>query len=795
MKKVIILFLFIAMAVTVSAQSQQELIQAYRNGTLTQAQIDALRSQHQASGDNVKRTRTVNIEAASTGNNLSETKVELTNVAADPQAGYREELATNIANVSGTNTVRSIFGQGLFKSSRLTFEPNLKIATPQNYILGAGDEVIIDIWGDAQLAISQTISAEGRVTINGVGPVFLSGLTIEEATARLRRSLVTIYDGLNNGTVKMKVSLGSIRSIQVNITGEVGAAGTYTLPSLATLFHGLYVARGVNNLGSMRRIQVYREGKLFSEVDVYDYMLNGKTERDIALREGDLITVPAYSKLVEISGQVKRPMFYEMKDDETIADLIRFAGEFTNEANQSVINVTRRQNGGEFTSFTVDSKDFGSFVLEDGDVLTVSGSIDRYENRVQIKGAVYREGFYALDDKVKTVKQLIARADGLREDAFMARAMLYREKPDWTMEVQSIDLEALMAGTIADINLRPNDLLAISSITQMQEEYNVTILGEVKSPDTYPYAEGMTVEDLVVAANGLLESASAANVTITRRLKDPKSMQVSDKLFEIFTIELKDGLVVGGEKEFVLQPFDQVYVRRSPVYVTQSSVTVQGEVAFEGNYPLVHRNMRLSEIINSAGGVTPGAFLEGAYLLRRMTTEESMQARALNEMVLQQAQRAQRDETMVLTGIALQDVYPVGINLEEALAKPGSDADIVLRDNDVIFIPKYNGTTRVMGAVLYPNTMTFKDGKSVKHYIKAAGGFDDKARRKRTFVIHMNGLVESGLRAEVRPGSIIIVPMKPYHESNFDWGDAVQVVTSAGSTTAMMITAMSYMRR
>lgn len=795
MKKVIILFLFIAMAVTVSAQSQQELIQAYRNGTLTQAQIDALRSQHQASGDNVKRTRTVNIEAASTGNNLSETKVELTNVAADPQAGYREELATNIANVSETNTVRSIFGQGLFKSSRLTFEPNLKIATPQNYILGAGDEVIIDIWGDAQLAINQTISAEGRVTINGVGPVFLSGLTIEEATARLRRSLATIYEGLNNGTVKMKVSLGSIRSIQVNITGEVGAAGTYTLPSLATLFHGLYVARGVNNLGSMRRIQVYREGKLFSEVDVYDYMLNGKTERDIALREGDLITVPAYSKLVEISGQVKRPMFYEMKDNETIADLIRFAGEFTNEANQSVINVTRRQNGGEFTSFTVDSKDFGSFVLEDGDVLTVSGSIDRYENRVQIKGAVYREGFYALDDKVKTVKQLIARADGLREDAFMARAMLYREKPDWTMEVQSIDLEALMAGTIADINLRPNDLLAISSITQMQEEYNVTILGEVKSPDTYPYAEGMTVEDLVVAANGLLESASAANVTITRRLKDPKSMQVSDKLFEIFTIELKDGLVVGGEKEFVLQPFDQVYVRRSPVYVTQSSVTVQGEVAFEGNYPLIHRNMRLSEIINSAGGVTPGAFLEGAYLLRRMTTEESMQARALNEMVLQQAQRAQRDETMVLTGIALQDVYPVGINLEEALAKPGSDADIVLRDNDVIFIPKYNGTTRVMGAVLYPNTMTFKEGKSVKHYIKAAGGFDDKARRKRTFVIHMNGLVESGLRAEVRPGSIIIVPMKPYHESNFDWGDAVQVVTSTGSMTAMMITAMSYMRR
>ncbi len=791
MKKLSTLLLFVMIAATSMAQSQAQLAAAYRNGTLTQEQINALRSQHQASGDNVKRTRTVNIEAASTGNALVENKAEMTHVAADPQAGYREELATDVANVTATAAPRSIFGHNLFRSSRLTFEPNLKIATPKNYVLGPGDEVIIDLWGDAQMSMSPTVSSEGRINITGVGPVFLSGLTIEEATVRLRRSLATMYEGLNNGTVKMKVSLGSIRSIQVNITGEVGVAGTYTIPSLATLFHGLYVARGVSNLGSMRRIQVYRGGNLFSEIDVYDYILNGKVERDIALREGDLITVPPYSKLVEISGQVKRPMFYEMKDDETISDLIKFAGEFTNEANQSVINVTRRQNGGEFKSFTVNSSEFDTFVLEDGDVLTVSGSIDRYENRVQIKGAVYRGGFYAIDDNVKTVKQLIARADGLREDAFMPRAMLYREKPDWTMEVQSVDLEALMAGTTPDIDLRPNDLLVISSITQMREEYNVTIFGAVKTPDTYPYAEGMTVEDLVVSANGLLESASTANVTITRRMKDPKSLQVSDKLFEIFTIELKDGLVVGGEKEFVLQPFDQVYVRRSPVYVTQSTVAVRGEVAFEGNYPLTHRNMRMSEIIAAAGGLTPGAFLEGAYLLRRMTSEENMQARSLHEMVLQQARRAQRDETMTLAGVALQDVYPVGIDLEAALANPGSDADLVLRDDDVIFIPQYNGTTRVMGAVLYPNTLTFKEGKSIKHYVKASGGFDDKARRRRTFVIHMNGIVESGMRAEVRPGSIIIVPTKPYHESNFDWGDAAQVFTGTGSVTALMITAIN----
>jgi protein involved in polysaccharide export with SLBB domain len=410
---------------------------------------------------------------------------------------------------------------------------------------------------------------------------------------------------------------------------------------------------------------------------------------------------------------------------------------------------------------------------------------------VQIKGAVYREGDYAIDDKVRSVKQLIERADGLREDAFMARAMLYREKPDWTMEVEAIDLGALMSGAAADIELRPNDLLVISSITQMQEEYNVTIFGAVKTPDTYPYAEGMTVEDLVVSANGLLESASTANVTITRRMKDPKSMQVSDKLFEIFTVELKDGLVVGGEKEFVLQPFDQVYVRRSPVYVTQSSVALRGEVAFEGNYPLTHRNMRLSEVVEAAGGVTPGAYLEGAYLLRRMTSEESMQARALQQMIAEQARRAQRDETMTLEGISLQDVYPVGINLEDAMSDPGSDADIVLRDGDVVVIPEYNGTARVMGAVLYPNTITYKDGKSLKYYVKSAGGFDNTARKKRAFVIHMNGMVESGLSAKVKPGSIVIVPSKLHRDVNLDLGDVAQVVTSTASTAAVIISAIN----
>lgn len=791
MKRLIILFLFVARITGLFAQTQQELMQAYRNGALPKELMDTFQEVQgysknvalQDSAQKIRRTRNVNISREKAGGG-----------SATAVRGHVAPVLVGGSDVKGelgSMVMKRIYGHDLFQGENLTFEPNLNIATPQNYTLGPGDELIIDIWGDAQMTIDEVISPDGKINVSGIGLVSLSGLTIEEATRSLQRQLASIYEGLHNGTVKMKLSLGAIRSIQVNIMGEVGVAGTYTLPSLATLFHALHAAGGVSNLGTMRSIQLYRDGKLFSEVDVYSYIINGKSESDIALCEGDMIIVSAYDKLVEISGQVKRPMFYEMRHGETIADLIAFAGGFTNEANRNVINITRRQ-GGKFSSFTINAADYGEFLLADGDMLSVAGSIDRYENRVQIKGAVYREGYYAIDDKVKTVKQLIERADGLREDAFLARAVLYREKPDWTLEVEAVDLASLMSGAIADITLRANDMLVIQSVSQMQEVYNVAIFGEVQNPGTYPYAEGMTVEDLVVAANGLRESAATANVTITRRKKDSKSLQVSDQLFEVFTIELQDGLTVGQNKGFELKPFDEVYVRRSPVYVTQSSVTIKGEVAFEGNYPLSNRNMRLSEVVKTAGGFTSGAYLEGAYLLRKMTEEELMQKQALQQMIDSQARRARQEDegVMELDGIQLQDVYSVGIRLDKAVESPNSDYDVELRDGDVVYIPKYNGTARVMGAVLYPNTITFADGRNVKYYVEAAGGFDNSARRRRVFVIHMNGMVEAGLNAHVRPGSIIVVPTKT-NRGRFNWGDVVQGVSSTASMAAVVISAIS----
>lgn len=774
MKKLFVLLLLVTMSMASYAQTNQQLLEAYRNGTLSESQIGELRKEsaqaNQENQENVQRDRGVNTGTIVPGSTTAPT--------ADPDS----------VAVSTSGVTRRLFGHDLFTNNKLTFEPNLKIATPDNYVLGPDDEVIIDLWGITDSSRSYKISPDGRIIITGVGPVSLSGLTIAEATKRLRSSMAAMYEGLYDGSVKMKISLGSIRSIQVNITGEVGNSGTYTLPSLATLFHALHVAGGVNDLGTLRSIKVYRGGNLFSDIDVFDYILNGKTDKDIALRDGDLITVAPYSKLVEIAGQVKRPMFYELTQNETVADLLNYAGGFSNEANRKMVSVTRRQ-GGKWESFTVESDKFDSFVLEDGDNVAVSGDIDRFNNRVQITGAVYREGYYAIDDKTSTVKQLIERADGLREDAFMARALLYREKPDWTMEVLPIDLAGLMSGKVADITLRPNDMLTIAAVSEMQEEYNVSVYGSVRRPATYPYADKMTVEDLLVAAGGLRESASTANITITRRIKDTKSTTTRDELLETFTIDINDGLGVDGGTGFVLQPFDQVYVRRSPVYVQQSSVTVQGEVPFAGNYPLTHRNMRLSEVISAAGNPNVGAFIEGAYLIRRMTDEERVQRQALQDMIQKQKQSGERDSLNMST-VKMDSTYFVGINLENALKNPGSDADVVLRDGDVITIPEYNGTVRVMGAVTYPNTITFKEKKNLKYYIDAAGGYDHRARKNRSFVIYMNGMVASGKRAEVRPGCIIIVPSKSQTEP-IKWSEVISLISSTASTTAVVMSAIS----
>ena len=653
-----------------------------------------------------------------------------------------------------------VFGRNIFNSNSLTFEPSTNLPTPANYRLGAGDEVIIDIWGDNQVSIQQTISPDGAISIENLGLVFLNGMTVNQATSYLRKELNKIYSGLTdeNPTSQIKVSLGNSRTIQVNVMGEVYQPGTYALSAFSTVFHALYSAGGVSEIGSLRNIQVARNGKKIATVDVYDFIMHGKTKDDINLQEGDVIIVPPYEALVKIEGNVKRPMKYEMKSDETVATLLKYAGNFASDAYTRSMKLVR-QNGKEYQIFTVDDMDFSVFKLRDGDVLTAEAILNRYENKLEIKGAVYRPGIYQFGGDLNTVKQLIEKADGVMADAFLGRAVLHREREDLTREVIQVDLKNILNGSKPDIALKRNDVLYIPSIHDLQDLGNIEIFGEVARPGKYIYADNMTLEDVIIQAGGLLESASTVKVDVSRRIKDSKSTESSATIGEMYSFALKDGFVVDGEAGFILEPYDQIYVRRSPGYQPQVNVKVDGEILYNGTYALTSKSERLSDLVKKAGGVTPYAYVKGSKLMRKANDEELKRMEDVLKM-MQREMGAQNIDSLVLE---LDSIYSVGIDLEKALAAPGSDADIVLREGDELVIPELTNTVKINGAVMLPNTVSYIKGKTVKHYISQAGGFANGARKSKAFIIYMNGQVaevKGTGKSQVEPGCEIIVPVK-----------------------------------
>ena len=781
MKKTILLIItLLGVAISASAQvDYQNALQAY-----------------QQSGGNIAAAQAAlgTTEVAPTATDLQRTR------EAEPIITQVAEPATLPAAPDRSN----IYGRDIF-SGGLSFEPNLNIATPDNYMLGPGDEVLIDVWGDAEVNYTRTISPEGTINIPRVGPITLSGYTVKEANARIKRSLARIYAGINSGSTSVKLTLGNIRSIQVNIVGEVANPGTYTLSSLASLFHALYAAGGVSEIGSLRDVKVLRSGEVVVEGDIYDFLLSGDSTMDISLRDGDMIRVEPLKGSVEIDGNVRRPMRYETKPGETIADLIAMAGGFTSTANRESVFVDRLREGSNHEVFTVKAEDFDTFEVLGNDNITVGGSIsDRYNNRVTIEGAVYREGNYALSNQISTVKELIEAAGGLRDNAFLNRAIIYREKPDWTSEMVTIDLAGLMNGSVADIALQKNDRVVITTIEGMRQEQTVTIYGAVGEPGTYDYAENMTIEDLLVDAGGLLESASTVNVSISRRIKDSKSTELSKDLLETFTVEIDPDLTVSGGSNFKLQPFDQVYVRRSPVYITQSRVTVNGEVVFAGDYSLSYRGMRLVDAINEAGGITPEAYVKGAYLIRKYTPEEQIKNQTIERIMAQQRMQniGQIDEednrvsdtiSIEMLAEAFADTYTVGIDLEKALNDPTSDYNIVLRDGDVITIPLMNSTVQMLGAVNYPNSVSYRKGQTVKDYIKMAGGYAQNARKSKPIVVYMNGMVDTGNGARIEPGCQIIVPYK-IKAAPVSVADIASILQSTTYSAAMIMSVINMLK-
>lgn len=704
------------------------------------------------------------------------------------KAEWKDTVVGNLYNmiesvdsveVGQTDSVRLVYGHNIFSGRNLTFAPSENLATPENYRLGPGDEVIIDIWGTNQATIRQTISPDGFINIDDIGIVYLSGMTVKEADSFMRRKLNQIYSVAgDNPKSEMKLTLGSIRTIQVNIMGEVVMPGTYYLSSLSNLYHAVYRAGGVNALGSLRDIQLVRDGKKVASVDVYDFLMNGTLPADITLQEGDIVLVHPYDALVDISGNVKRPMLYELKEGETISDLIIYAGGFKGDAYTSNLRMIRR-NGREYQVFTIDQPDYTSFKLMDGDAVSVGAMLDRYENKLEIRGAVYRPGIYQLCDNISTVSQLIAKADGLTGDAFTNRAILHREKEDLTLEVIPLDIRSILNGTVPDVVLQKNDALYIPSIHDLQDMGFITVSGEVARPGDYVFADNTTLEDIIIQAGGLLESASMVKVDVSRRVKDPSSTVPTDTISRIYSFSIKDGFVIDGEPGFILAPYDRVMVRRSPGYSAQRQVSVSGEVVFAGSYTLTHKNQRISELVADAGGVTDWAYVKGARLVRRINSDE----RTRMDAVLETMGRGR--DSIDVSKLDMGNVYYVGIDLSDALANPGGDTDLVLREGDELQIPEYNNTVRISGNVMYPNTVVYDSSLRVKDFVEMAGGYGFRSKKNMAYVIYMNGTVAKAgrnMKAVVQPGCEIVVPAKGRNP------EALQSILSIATTSASLAT-------
>ena len=687
---------------------------------------------------------------------------------------------------------KKVFGRDIFNNEELTFEPAMNIATPDNYVLGAGDAVLIDIYGASQKTVEGTVSPDGFVVVEGFGPIQVAGLTVSQANSRVRSQL-----GARYSSSKIRLSVGQTRTITVNVMGEVKTPGTYTLAAFASVFHALYMAGGPNDIGTLRNIKVYRKNRLVSTVDVYDYILNGKLNGNVRLTDNDVIVVGAYDCLVNVTGKVKRPMYYEMKSSESVGTLINYAGGFTGDAYRKSVRIVRKS-GSQYSIHNVNEFDMSSFRMADNDSVSVDSILPRYSNMVEIKGAVFRPGMYQIGDDIYSVKTLLEHSEGVTEEAFTTHAVMHRMKSDRTLEALSVDVQGILDGTVADIPLKNEDVLFIPTRIESQVEQTIDIRGEVQYPGTYKYAENETLEDFVLQAGGLKETASMHNVLVSRRVSNPHALSTDSVLAQTFKFSLKDGFVIDGQQSFRLMPFDEVYIRKSPGYYKQQNVTIEGEVMFAGDYTLTKKNERLSDIFRRAGGGTDLAYIEGARLERKVNEAERTRLEEIAKMRKDEQQRIMQEIAInnqrsigEMTQVAnleeiteIPETYSVGIELDKALANPGGDDDIVLREGDRIYVPTYNGTVKIDGEVLYPNSVAFKDGKNAKYYIKQAGGYNRYAKKSMAYIIYMNGTVAKvNDGAKIRPGCEIVVPQKAMNRKM-----SITEYLAIGSTAASIAT-------
>lgn len=710
---------------------------------------------------------------------------ELSTFLPDSAEIYDREYLNMLAGKKDDESKRKVFGRDIFNNKDLTFEPSMNIATPQDYRLGPGDAVYIDIYGASQKTIESTVTPDGTVVIEGFGPVSVSGLTVAQANSRLRSTL-----GARYSSSRINLTVGQTKTIMVNVMGNVNAPGSYTLSAFATVFHALYMAGGINEIGTLRNIKVFRGGKQITAVDIYDYILNGKLTGNIRLAEGDVIIVGEYDCLVNITGKVKRPMFYEMKRNESVGTVLKYAGGFTGDAYKKTVRLVRKA-GTQYSVYNVGEFEQNSFKLEDEDSLSVDSVLPRFQNMVEVKGAVFRPGMYQVGGEISSVKQLIEHAEGVTEEAFTPHAVMHRMKSDRTLEVLSVDLQGILNGSVADIPLRNEDVLYVPSKKELEEEKTITIHGEVLYPGIYKYADNETIEDFVLQAGGLKDAASMKKVDVSRRIINQNATTVTDTIAYTYTFSLKDGFVIDGEPGFILQPFDEVYVRTSPGYVEQSNIRIEGEVLYPGEYTLSRKDQRLSDMIASAGGFTKWAYVKGARLERTITPDERLRMQTVQKML--NIQNADGD-TINVSQLDFGSTYYFAIDMEKAMANPGSTSDVVLREGDKLIIPQFTNSVKINGDVMYPNTVPYQKGKSVNYYVKQAGGYGNRAKKSKTYIIYMNGAVaQVGHGVKIEPGCEIIVPSKPKGQK-MSTAEIVSLASGTASIATMIATIANLMK-
>lgn len=770
-----------------SSQSQIATKLMQRGATVDQ--VRRLRDQYmrQQKNTNGRVTQTPNTNARQNMLRQNATVGALLPDSISPDATIEDELELYDLELINDSlygeSKKRIFGHDIFNRRLLSFDPGQNITAPQSYLLGPGDMVTIDIYGASQRTITETVARDGTLTIPEYGPIALGGLTVSQAKNALKEQLGSRYV-----SSEIRLTVEGNRTIAVNVVGEVRVPGTYVISSFASVFYALHMAGGITDLGTLREVRVYRKNKLVTTVDLYDYILNGRLTGDITLQDQDLILVGTYNNLVDITGKVKRPMLYEMRDTETLGTALDYAGGFTGDAYRKMVRVIRKT-GENLSVHSVDEFDFKSFKVADGDSIAVDSIVNRYSNMVEVRGAIFRPGMYQLGGNVLTVKALVQQAGGLMENAFADRALIHRMKDDRTLETVSVDLNGIMEGRRPDVPLKNEDLLFVPTMADRLDARILSITGSVMYPGDYKYSEGMTVEDLILQAGGLKDEASTARVDISRIINDPTATTPGQRIGESYTFSLKDGLIADGDKSFTLQPYDVVHVRRSPGYFEPRLITVEGEVLFEGQHTMEVKATRLSDAIKMAGGLTKEAYAHGAILMRQMNEDEQR----LQKRVMDTTKNTSSKDTVQVEMVELETEYTVGIELDKALANPGGESDIMLREGDRLIVPEYNNTVRISGDVMFQNVVAYTEGKDYKWYVNKAGGFGQRAKRSKTYIVYMNGMVTKvQLGAKIEPGCAIVVPSKPESTGGGlqQWLSIGTSMTSMAAMIATLVTAL-----